>query len=269
MPEHQSWWRFLPNYEALTAFFQGRFGDTYYGNQSIELQHVFGAILVVAILFIFGLLVWAKVRDVKKALIPEAKLTPRTFAELMTELVLGQLEAQMGAKEARFFLPLIGSLAFFIFFSNAMGLLPGFGIPTADLNTTLALAVVVVVTVEIYGIYRHRLGYLKEFMGGLTQWYWLITPLPYLMLVIEIIGHLARLISLSFRLLGNMYADHTVVGVFATLVPFLPLFVPLPPMLLGVLVIVVQTAVFCLLSIVYIGLAVGEEEGEGHGSHSH
>ncbi|MBI4916613.1 MAG: F0F1 ATP synthase subunit A [Acidobacteria bacterium] len=269
MPEHQSWFRFLPNYEALRAYFEGRFGDTWYGNQAIELQHVFGAIFVLAILFIFGLLVWAKVRDVKKALLPETKLTPRTFAELLTEIVLGQLEAQMGAREARFFLPLIGTCAFFIFFSNSMGLLPGFSPPTSDLNTTLALAAVIVLTTECYGIYRHRLGYLKEFVGGLTEWYWFITPLPYLMFLIEVIGHLARLVSLSFRLLGNMYADHTVVGVFSTLVPFLPILVPLPPMILGVLVILVQTAVFCLLSIVYIGLAVGEEEGEGHGSHSH
>jgi len=94
-----------------------------------------------------------------------------------------------------------------------------------------------------------------------------LTGLPILMFVIELIGHLARMVSLSMRLLGNMYADHTVVGIFTTLVPLVPIVVPLPTMVLGVLVIVVQVAVFCLLSMVYISLAVAGEEAEEHGAH--
>jgi len=269
MPEHQSWFRFLPNYEELCAILEGRVGATWISSQTLDLQHLFGSILVVLILFVLGLLVWLKVRDAKKALLPEEKLTPRTVAELITEMVLGQMESQMSPKEARYFLPLIGSCAFFILFSNALGIIPGFAPPTSNLNTTLALAVVIVVSAEIYGFRRHGFGYLKEFFGGLREWYYYLTPLPYLIFVIEIISHVARMLSLSIRLLGNMYADHTVVGVFLTLVPFVPVFVPLPVQLLGVLVVVVQTAVFCLLSMVYISLAVGGEEGEEHGAHSH
>ena len=269
MPEHQSWFRFLPNYEELCAILEGRVGSTWISSQTLDLQHLFGSILVVLILLVLGLLVWLKVRDAKKALLPEEKLTPRTVAELITEMVLGQMESQMSPKEARYFLPLIGSCAFFILFSNALGIIPGFAPPTSNLNTTLALAVVIVVSAEIYGFRRHGFGYLKEFFGGLREWYYYLTPLPYLIFVIEIISHVARMLSLSIRLLGNMYADHTVVGVFLTLVPFVPVFVPLPVQLLGVLVVVVQTAVFCLLSMVYISLAVGGEEGEEHGAHSH
>lgn len=267
MPEHQSWFAFLPNYDALVAFFEGRLGRTWVANQSLDLQHVFGAILVFLILFVFGLLVWTKVRDAKQALIPEAKLTPRTFAELLTEMVLGQMESMMGPKEARTFLPLIGTCAFFILFSNSMGMIPGFMPPTSNLNTTLACAVIVVLTSEFYGFKRHGIGYLKEFLGPLHKPIHFLTLLPLLMFVIELIGHLARMVSLSMRLLGNMYADHTVVGIFTTLVPLVPIFVPLPSMVLGVLVIVVQAAVFCLLSMVYISLAVAGEEAEEHGAH--
>lgn len=267
MPEHQSWFAFLPNYDALVAFFEGRLGRSYIANQSLDLQHVLGAALVVLVLLVFGLLVWGKVRDAKQALIPEAKLTPRTFAELLTEMVLGQMETMMTPKEARTFLPLIGTCGFFILFSNSMGLIPGFMPPTSNLNTTLACAVVVVLTAELYGFKRHGIGYLKEFLGPLHKPIHFLTGLPILMFVIELIGHLARMISLSMRLLGNMYADHTVVGIFATLVPMLPIIVPLPSMVLGVLVIVVQAAVFCLLSMVYISLAVAGEEAEEHGAH--
>jgi F-type H+-transporting ATPase subunit a len=267
MPEHQTWFKFLPNYEALRAYFQGEFGRTWIGHQTIDLQHVLGTVLVILVLFIFGLLVWGKVRDAKKALIPESKLTPRTFAELLTEMVLNQMETMMSPKEARTFLPLIGTCAFFIFFSNAMGLIPGFAPPTANLNTTLACAFTVVMTSELYGFKRHGFGYVKEFLGPLHKPIHFLTLLPLMMFVIELIGHIARMVSLSVRLLGNMYADHTVVGIFTTLVPFVPVLIPLPVQLLGVLVVVIQTVVFCLLSMVYISLAVAGEEAEEHGSH--
>jgi len=266
MPEHQTWFAFLPNYDALVAFFEGRLGGSYIAHQPLDLQHVFGALLVLLILLFFGLLVWSKVRDPEKALIPEARLTPRTFAELLTEMVLGQMESMMGPKEARTFLPLIGTCAFFILFSNAMGLVPGFAPPTSNLNTTLACAVIVVLTSEFYGFKRHGIGYLKEFLGPLRKPIHFLTLLPILMFLIELISHLARMVSLSMRLLGNMYADHTVVGIFTMLVPLLPI-LAVPPMLLGVLVIVVQAAVFCLLSIVYVGLAVAGEEAEESGAH--
>ena len=76
------------------------------------------------------------------------------------------------------------------------------------------------------------------------------------MLIIEVIGHIARPVSLSLRLLGNMAADHKVVFAFFTLVPVL---VPVPFLILGLLVTVVQTVVFCLLSMVYISMAIAHD----------
>jgi F-type H+-transporting ATPase subunit a len=92
-------------------------------------------------------------------------------------------------------------------------------------------------------------------MGPLRKWYAL--PLMLLMFLIECISHVARPMSLSVRLMGNMFADHAVVATFALLVPIV---VPVPMMVLGVLVCIVQTLVFCILSTVYIGLAVAHEE---------
>lgn len=265
MPEHQTWFKFLPGYEWLRAATEGRLGETWYAHQTLDIQHVLGSLLAVLILVVLGGLAYGKIRDAKAAVMPEAKLTIRTFFELIAEMTLGQMEAMMGRREARMFLPLIGTCAFFILLSNSMGMLPGFGVPTSNLNTTLACAIVTVFSAEVYGFVRHGFGYLKEFFGPLNRWYHFFTFLPIIIFVVEVIGHLARLVSLSIRLMGNMYADHTVVGVFVTLVPFVPVLVPLPVQLLGVLVVVVQTVVFCLLSIVYIALAIGEEEhGEDH-----
>ncbi|MBP6841309.1 MAG: F0F1 ATP synthase subunit A, partial [Kofleriaceae bacterium] len=101
-----------------------------------------------------------------------------------------------------------------------------------------------------YGIKEHGLAYFKHFLGPSPA----LAPL---MLPIELISHLARPMSLSLRLMGNMIADHKVVFAFFTLVP---VFVPIPFLLLGILVCLVQAIVFCTLTMVYLGMAVEHEE---------
>jgi F-type H+-transporting ATPase subunit a len=117
---------------------------------------------------------------------------------------------------------------------------------------------VVFVATHIFGIRAHGIAYFKHFLGPIIKWYAL--PLMLLMLVIETISHLVRPLSLAIRLMGNIMGDHKVLGIFLS---FGVLLVPLPVMALGLLVSVVQTLVFCLLSMVYIALAVEESE-EGH-----
>ena len=259
MPEHQSWFRFLPGYESARTWFEAQFGISWYAKQELDLQHLGGFLLVLVLIALLAVIVHGKIRNAKDAVVPEEKLTVRTFFELITEMVLGQMEQLMGPREARLFLPLIGTCAFFILISNSLGLIPGFVPPTSNLNVTLACAVVVVISSEVYGFVRHGVGYLKEFLGPLNKWYHFFTLLPILLFVIEVISHLVRMMSLSVRLMGNMFADHTVAGVFLMLIPFVYL-TALPVQLLGVLVIVVQTVVFCLLSMVYISMAIGEAE---------
>src|SRR5262249_31285696 len=153
--------------------------------------------------------------------------------------IFGLMSQVMGEKNARKYLPFIGALALFILFSNLLALIPGMGVPTTTLNTNLALSLLVFGVYNYAGIREQGLVcYLKHFLGPAP----LLAPL---MLPIELISHLARPISLAVRLLGNMVADHKVVFTFAMLVPIL---IPVPFLFLGLLVSIVQTLVFCLLT---------------------
>jgi F-type H+-transporting ATPase subunit a len=125
---------------------------------------------------------------------------------------------------------------------------------------------VIFFTTHIYGVKEHGIKYFKHFLGPVTsaptKWWsppiWLgVIALMCLMLLVETIGHLARPLSLSIRLAANLSADHIVVGGFYKL---LDVIAPVPIMLLGVLVCVVQTLVFCILSTVYISMAIAHEE---------
>ncbi len=165
-------------------------------------------------------------------------------------MIFGLMEGPMGAKNARRYLPLVGSLFLFILFCNLLSLIPGFLPPTDTLKTNVGLAVLVFCLTHVYGLRAHGFKYVKHFMGPL----WWLAPL---MLPIELVSHIARPVSLSMRLLGNITADHKVAAVFFALIPFL---VPVPFLVMGVFVSVVQAVVFSLLSTIYISTAIAHEE---------
>lgn len=173
-----------------------------------------------------------------------------SFANLMELLIGGLLTFMRGlmGNHARTFVPLIGTTGIFILMSNLLGTVPGFDPPTSNLNTTLACAIVIVFATHYVGVRAHGVRYIKHFLGPV----WWLYPF---MFVIEMIGHSARLLSLSFRLFGNMFGDHMVLAIFMGLVPLL---VPVVFMGLGVFVSCVQAFVFTLLSILYISGAVEE-----------
>lgn len=255
MPEHSSWFNILiPHYEELQARFRETMGVSFVNHAPVELQYVFGFAFVALLLLVLVLIVFPHFSNTEKALIPEDRLTLSTFFEAMTEGALGLMSGSMDRKTALYFLPLIGTCAFLIFFSNLIGLVPGFLPPSSNLNTTVAMSSVVFLATHIYGVKEHGIGYFAHFFGPVRKWYAL--PLMLLMFGIEIISHLARPLSLGIRLMGNMFADHMVVGIFLSLLVVL---LPVPIMLLGVLVCIVQTLVFCLLSTIYIGMAVAHD----------
>ncbi len=177
-------------------------------------------------------------------------LVPGRFQNVV-ELIVSQLDSllieTMGSKGKRFF-PLIATLGIFILTSNLLGLIPGFESPTANLNTTVSMAVVVFVMTHVVGVRVHGFKYIKQFMGPV----WWLTPL---MLPIEIISHLSRPLSLSVRLFGNIEGGHIVVAVLFLLVPLL---VPLPILVLKIFISLIQTLVFMLLSMMYIAGAMEE-----------
>lgn len=171
----------------------------------------------------------------------------QNFMEFVIDTLENFIEETMGHKGKAYF-PLIATIALFILVSNLMGLIPGFYPPTANLNTNAAMALTVFAMTHVVGIKEHGLAYLKHFMGPVL---WLAP----LMFVIEIIGHLARPLSLSLRLFGNMYGHEIVLMIFLALVPFL---LPIPMMLLGVLVAFIQAFVFMVLAMIYIAGALEE-----------
>jgi F-type H+-transporting ATPase subunit a len=171
----------------------------------------------------------------------------QNFFEPVISGIEGMIEETMGHHGKAYF-PLIASIAFFILASNLIALIPGFYPPTANLNTNAAMALTVFFMTHAIGVKEHGLGYFKHFCG----------PVPWLaplIIPIELVGHLARPLSLTLRLFGNMYGHEIVLMIFFTLVPVL---VPLPMMLMGVMVAFIQAFVFMLLSMIYIAGALEE-----------
>lgn len=262
MGEETTWFDLLPGVRNLEEFSRHYLERRQLGIQqfpsAFSLTHVFSVALVLVIAAI-GAIAFrrAVARGGEAAIVPPSRLSLRNAFEMFTDAVLGVAEGVMGDKNARKYLPLIGTLAIFIFASNCLALFPGFAPPTATLKTNLALALSVFVLTHYFGVREHGLAYFKHFLGPVI---WLAP----LMLPIELVSHVARPLSLSLRLLGNIAADHKVVSAFFALVPLL---VPVPFLILGVLVCIVQTLVFCLLAMVYIQGAVAHE---GHGDdHEH
>lgn len=149
--------------------------------------------------------------------------------------------------EGRWLFPLVATIFIYIFICNLIGLVPGFFPPTASLNTTLSCALVVVIFTHVIGIKYHGAGYIKHFMGPV----WWMIPIIF---PIELIGHLARILSLSFRLFGNMMGHELVLTILFALAG--AFFAPLPIMALGIFVALVQAFVFFLLSIMYFAGAM-------------
>lgn len=232
------------------------FTDTHY-----SLIHVASAVIAVVFL-IFAAWRWRQTIQTKD----EGVIPPREWR--LPAMINGFVNATfnmsadvMGEENAKKFLPFIGTLALFIFVCNIQGLVPGLLPATDTLKTNFALALMVFVLYNVVGIYKNGLSYFAHFLGPsfslgpLPKFPWLFP----LMLPIELASHIARPVSLSLRLMGNMLADHKVLGAILVLVPLL---VPVPFLLLGLLVSIVQTVVFTLLTVIYLALAL--EHAEEH-----
>jgi len=200
-------------------------------------DHVTYTILVMAILALLGFLATRRMDIYPNRVQNVMEVFVNAFHNLLVDT--------MGEHGKRFF-PLIATIGLFILFSNLLGLIPGFESPTANLNTNLSMALVVFVLTHIMGVKIHGWKYVKQFIGP-NPW---LAPLIF---PIEIVGHLARPVSLTFRLFGNIEGGHIVLAVILLLVPLL---VPLPILVLKLLICFIQTLVFMLLSMMYIAGAM-------------
>ena len=205
-------------------------------------DHVIMALLVVVIVTV--LLVWAR-----RNFSVERPSTLQQVLELLLTGLSNLAEDVIGHGRGKDFVPFVAGLAFFIFLSNFFGLIFFLQPPTANTSTTFALSLTAFLFYNIVGIRRQGpLNYAKHFMGPV----WWLFPL---MVPIEIISHLARVLSLSLRLFGNIFGEHTATGMFLVIVP---LFVP-AMMGLGLLGATIQTFIFVMLTTVYVSGAVAEE----------
>ncbi len=193
---------------------------------------------------------------VARAATRKLQLVP-TGAQNVMETFVGGIVSMgadtMGEKNARTYMPLIASLALVIFFSNMLGVIPGFESPTSNINFTLSLALIVFCYYNYLGIKKNGfVTYFKHFMGPMP----VLAPL---MFPIEIISHLSRIVSLSFRLFGSIRGDDMFLMVLLMLVPWL---LPLPGFFLLTAFGFLQAFIFSILTYVYIAGSVMMEHDE-------
>jgi F-type H+-transporting ATPase subunit a len=168
--------------------------------------------------------------------------------EALQELIAEQAKGVIGHGYERY-MPYAITLWYFILLSNLLGLVPGFESPTASPAVPLGCALVTFVYYHFHGIRTHGVHYVKQFLGP-------VGALAPLLLLIEVISHFARILSLTVRLYANMFAGDMVTLAFFSLVPVL---VPVAFLGLHLFVSLVQTFIFVMLTLVYLGMAVSEE----------
>jgi F-type H+-transporting ATPase subunit a len=274
MPEHTSFFTYLtawlfgvfPAFKENIANMKHVVAFYILGNErdKVEPLHtgepLVASLFVVLLITVLAYAVAPRIRKVDDAVIPEAKLTLRTFFEAFIGVFYAMMVDMMGPKRAKRYFPIIGTSALFIFFSNVMGLVPGFNPPTSTWNITAGCALVIFVSFNYYGIKENGFGYFKHLCGP-----WLGPagiPLNILIFFVEVLSLCFRPVTLSIRLMLNMAVDHLLGAIVFGMISLL---VPIPIMILGTLVCVVQVFVFCLLSSIYIALATEHEDhGEEH-----
>lgn len=243
-----------------------------------DLEFLFTNSFFTMLLVMGGLLIVGTLIARRSTLIPGYV---QSVFELMAEFLLGLVESAAGKTFARRIFPLVGGVFIFILFANFSGLLPGMETihwdvggsdipvlrpPSADLNMTIAMALVTFLAVQFFGISAHGVvGRLKHMAD------------PPFLFPIEVISELSRIVSLSFRLFGNVFAGEVLLGVMYTIASIIKfsvvgLLVPVVFLYLEVLFGAIQALVFALLTLIYIVLASAHHDGgheESSAAHEH
>jgi F-type H+-transporting ATPase subunit a len=254
MSHHVSWFNFFPLYDSFYENLQNNFSHTIVFNCGFfpkipvfeTTHHVYAAITVFIILSFLSIRLFYKIKDVQDCNIPNTEISLLNILEIFYENLLVFMENILG-KQAKQHIPFVGSLALFILFSNLIGLIPGSLPATDNLNTSLACGLSTFIYFNYQGLKKHKIHHLTHLANPSGIWWgWFLAPLFF---PLEMIGLCVRPISLGVRLAGNLIGDHSVVLIFTGLMPIL---LPLPFLFFGLLICVIQTYVFCLLTCVYI-----------------
>jgi F-type H+-transporting ATPase subunit a len=189
-----------------------------------------------------------------RAAMSNLQLVPKGAQNFMEAYISGVLQMGtdvMGKENARRYVPLVATIGLFVAIANLIGVIPGFEAPTAFLEFALTLALTVFVYYNFEGIRRQGvIKYFKHFLGPVWWLYWLMFP-------IEIVSHFSRLVSLSFRLFGNVKGDDMFLMVILMLAPWL---LPMIPFALLTFMAFLQAFIFMMLTTVYIGSAIAVED---------
>ncbi|MDD9951079.1 MAG: F0F1 ATP synthase subunit A [Zetaproteobacteria bacterium] len=211
---------------------------------------IFGALWGLLLLLVVGLLYRSAVDKsiTVEQFDPSGRVSLAEGVDLTMDF-LYQLTKDNCGKNFIQFLPFISGLFLFILMCNLSGLVPGFVPATENFSINLAMGCLAFVVYNFAGIREHGVKYIQQFSGPML----VLAPL---FLCIETISHSVRPLSLAFRLLANIFCDHLIVGVFSSIVP---LVVPAVFLFFGLLVAVVQSFVFALLTAIYISMAISHD----------
>jgi F-type H+-transporting ATPase subunit a len=271
MPEHTSFLSYLIAMFPALGDNMHNFGATFLGHHPVNAhgaEPLVASLLIVLLLIGLAFRVKAQVTDYEKSVIPDDTLSLRTFFEIFIGYFYSMMKDMMGPTRAKKFFPVVGTAACFILFSNVLGMIPGFLPPTSSWNVTAGCALVVLGAFTYYGLKEQGMGFVQHLAGPWMGWPML--PINILIFSIEFLStFIIRPVTLSIRLMLNIAVDHLLLSI---LLGIFTLFLPIPIMILGTLVAVVQVLVFCLLTSIYIALATEghEDHGGGHGeAHAH
>ena len=240
--EHGTWLHFLYTYGILPKWLPEAVPVTW---------------LAIVVLSLLAILATRRMEQIPAGL--------QNAAEWIYSALHGFMRNIMGEKAAKF-TPIIGTFFIFILILNLFGVIPGLISPTANINTTIALAITAFFIVQYYGIRESGfINYVKHFLG---EPIWLAP----LMLPLHVIGELARPLSLSIRLFGNIFGEDMVIAILILIVTkilvighvVIPLPLQFPMLLFAVFTSFVQSLVFAMLVSIYIAVALGDHEEHAH-----
>ena len=229
--------------------FHAVMGPNYNSVAAEQFVVICGGLFTLCVCTLAGLLYSRSIAVAGDDIVPDGKASLRTALDMAMDLVVGMAKDNLG-HSWKTFAPLLAGVFLYIFVCNLGGLVPGFIPATESLSNNLAIGVMVFVIYNIAGLVEHKAAYMQQFTGPVL---WLAP----MMLMIELVGHMFRPVSLSLRLMGNIYADHFLVGLFTSGAPYI--LIPSALMFFGLLVALIQSFVFTLLTSVYISMAVSHD----------
>lgn len=208
--------------------------------------HLFSAFVGMGIIFVIVFLGRRALKNGNNE--PSRHISLKAALENFISFIVGISDSVIGP-EGRKMVPFFGAVFLIIWLQNALTLVPGFTAATDNLNTTFALGLCSFIFYNYYGIKQHGFLYIRQFLGPIL----LLAPF---MLILEIITHIMRPVSLALRLYGNMMGDHAVLSAFVDMAPY---GVPVIFYFVGLFVCTMQAFVFTMLSMIYFSMAIAKE----------